>query len=278
MKVTISLLCLITFSLNLLAQSDENTGSQSLDDVIVKETFEAGKEEEKLPIFLKADFSNLVEIKERIHWSSVSWKYEGEKPAVENFSGKLSAPEYAGIAPQPAKIFYLNFEELSSWKIDIFTSDGQNFRTLSGEGNPPKQIAWDGRGNDNTPLVPGESYAYSLTATDRAGNKRTFPGEAFSVEALYMKDGNELWIGLSNSAIFSPDGYGLNYGAGNYAAELVNLIYYFADEGAVTIESDHPQKDQFLGILAQKIGKDISYFKQKQGSDSAEKCFVMRVK
>ena len=74
MKLSTILICLITFTLNLLAQSDENPGSQSLDDVIVKETFEAGKEEEKLPIFLKADFSNLVEIKERIHWSSVSWK------------------------------------------------------------------------------------------------------------------------------------------------------------------------------------------------------------
>ena len=99
------LICLMT---NGYAQSGDTTNSKSLDDVIVKETFEAGKEEEKIPVVLNADFSNLVEIKERIHWSSVPWTYEGEKPSVENFTGNLSSPEYSQISQQQAKIFYLN--------------------------------------------------------------------------------------------------------------------------------------------------------------------------
>jgi hypothetical protein len=278
MKITTLIIFLFSLMINAYPQSEDTPGSKSLDDVIVKETFEAGTEEEKLPVFLKADFSNLVEIKERIHWSSIPWKYEGEKPSVENFTGKLTAPEYTGISPQPAKVFYLNFEELSSWKIDIFTSDGQKFRTLSGEGNPPKFISWEGRGDDNSPITPGQSYAYSLTATDRAGNRRTFPGEAFSVNALYLKEKDELWVGLSNASIFSPDGYGLSYQAEDYATELVNFIYYFADKGTVNISSEHPQTDQFLAMVAKKLGKDIDFFKRETVVNPTGKCMVVRIK
>jgi len=167
MKLSILIISIMSLMINAWGQSPETGQQKSLDDVIVKETFEAGSEEEKLPVFLKENFSNLVEIKERIHWSSVSWTYEGEKPAVETFTTRLSSPEFTGIAPAPAKVFFLNFEDLASWKIDVFTSDGQKFRSLSGEGNPPKYVAWDGRGDDNSPLALGEAYAYSFTAVDR---------------------------------------------------------------------------------------------------------------
>jgi hypothetical protein len=265
-------------TINVQGQSDETGQQQSLDDVIVKETYQAGSEEEKLPVLLKADFSNLVEIKERIHWSSVFWKYEGEKPTVENFSGRLPLPELTNISPGPAKVFFLNFEELASWKIDVFTSDGKKVRTLSGEGKPPKSIAWDGRRDDNTPLIPGESYAYSLTAIDRAGNRRTFPGGAFSVPALFLKDDDGIWIGLSYGSIFSPNGYGLAPDAENYAAELVNFIYYFSEEGSVSINSNHPQTDIFVSMIAKKLGREVAFFHRNSDSGSQDKCFVMRIK
>ena len=277
MKKYIMILCMVFGMINTWAQSSDSGEQKGLDDVIVKETFEAGSEEEKLPIFLKADFSNLVEIKERIYWSSVSWEYAGEEPTVQNFSGKFSSPELTGIAPEPAKVFFLNFEKLSSWKIDIFTSDGQKFRSLSGEGNPPKSIAWDGRGENNFPLIPGDSYAYSFTAIDRAGNRRTFPGGAFSVPALYLRDDDEIWIGLSYASIFSPNGYGLAIKSEDFAAELVNFIYYFANEGTVTVESDHPQTDQFIAIVAKKLGKDSEFFRRIPNTNSEGKCFVMRI-
>jgi len=277
MKIYIMIFCLIFGVINTRAQSDQSGGQKSLDDVIVKETFEAGSEEEKLPVVLKADFSNLVEIKERIYWSSVSWKYGGEEPTVQNFSGKTSIPELTGIAPEPAKVFFLNFEELASWKIDIFTSDGNKFCSLSGEGNPPKSIAWDGRSENNSPLIPGDSYAYSFTAIDRAGNRRTFPGGAFSVPALYLRQDNGIWIGLSYSTVFLPNGYGLSATAEDFATELVNFIYYFADEGRVTIESDHPQTDNFLALVANKLGRKIDFFQRKPSSNTKAKCFVMRI-
>jgi hypothetical protein len=277
MKKYIILSLLALGLINIKAQSDNSGEQKGLDDIIVKETFEAGSEEEKLPVSLKADFSNLVEIKERIYWSSVSWEFGGEQPTVQNFSGKFSQPELTGIAPAPAKVFFMNFEELASWKIDVFTSDGKKFRTLSGEGKPPKSIGWDGRGDDNNPLTPGESYAYSLTAIDKAGNRRTFPGGAFSVPALYLNDEDGIWIGLSYSSLFTPNGYGLAPEAENFAAELVNFIYYFSNDGSVRIDSDHPLTDTFVSLLAKKLSKETDFFEIISSAESNGKCFIMKI-
>lgn len=278
MRLIIYLISLFIFTANLWAQETEGGQQKSLDDIVVKEKFQIGSEEEKLPIVLKADFSNLVEIEERINWSSVSWHFEGEKPGFETFSSKLSAPELTGITPQPAKVFAVKFEELANWKMDIFTSDGQKFRSLSGEGNPPESISWDGLGDDNTPLVPGESYAYSFTAIDRAGNKRTLPGPSFSVPALYLKENGNVWVGLSYATIFSPGGFGLTRQADDFANEIVNCIYYFAEEGKISISSNHPLTDQFLEMVAKKIGKDVSFFHKEQDGINQDKCFVVRIK
>jgi hypothetical protein len=278
MRLTIYLISMFIFTANLWAQETEGGQQKSLDDIVVKEKFQVGSEEEKLPVVLKADFSNLVEIEERINWSSVPWHFEGEKPGFETFSSSLSEPELTGIAPQPAKVFAVKFEELASWKMDIFTSDGKKFRSLSGEGNPPESIPWDGLGDENTPLVPGESYAYSFTAIDRAGNKRTLPGPSFSVPALCLKENGNVWVGLSYATIFSPGGFGLTRQADEFANEIVNCIYYFAEEGKISISSNHPLTDQFLEIVAKKIGKDVSFFQKEQDGINQDKCLVVRIK
>lgn len=274
----IYLISLIILASNLPAQETETGQQKSLDDIVVKEKFQIGSEEEKLPVVLKADFSNLVEIEERINWSSVAWHFEGEKPGFETFSSKLSSPELTGVSPQPAKVFTVNFEELASWKMDIFTSDGQKFRTLSGEGNPPESIPWDGLSDDNTPLIPGESYAYSFTAIDRAGNKRTLPGPSFSVPALCLKDNGSVWVGLSYATIFSPGGFGLTRQADDFAEEIVNCIYYFSDEGSVSVSSNNPLTDQFLEMVAKKLGQDVNIFQKEQDAAYKDKCLVVRIK
>ncbi|MBN2367194.1 MAG: hypothetical protein JXL67_13580 [Calditrichaeota bacterium] len=270
---------LILLSLLLLtcgmAQDKPEQSEKALDDVIVKETFEAGTEEEKLPISLKADFSNLVEIPERIHWSSVEWKYNDGQPTTSLFQCNLSDPELTRIAPAPAKVFHLSFKDLASWKIDIFTSDGRNFRSLSGEGDPPPAISWDGLDNEGNPLIPGAHYSYSFTATDKAGNRRTFPGEAFTVPALYLVSDEEIWIGLANSTLFSPEGYGLTRDAAELSEELVSFIYYYATDENIRIRSQHPDTGKFLEMLAGKLGRSTDVFTQDSAPTVGNQCFMM---
>lgn len=258
-----------------VAQAQSEEGQESLDDVVVKETFEAGAEEEKLPIIIKSDFTNLVEIRERINWSSLPWTFGETSPAFELFESKISYPGMAQITPAPAKVFQLDFKNLSRWSLDIFASDGSKFRGLTGEGDPPKTISWDGRGDSGKPLIPGEKYSYSFTAVDKAGNRRTFPGESFSAPALFLATEEGIWIGLSNDLIFSPHGYGLSGKAEQYSKELLSLIYYYCQEGAIRIQSKHPDTEKFLELLGKKLGVDAASFRRVDASLSPEDCFVM---
>lgn len=273
------LLVLIILISNGFAQnsSESEQAKKSLDDVVVKETYEAGAEEEKLPVVLKSDFTNLVEIRERIHWSSVPWTFEDLNPAVTLFECKTSSPELVGIIPGPAKVFHVDFKDLANWKLEIFASDGSKFRSLSGEGDPPQNLPWNGRGDSGNPLIPGEKYAYSFTAVDKAGNRRTFPGEAFTVPALYLSSEGGVWIGISDNMLFSPNGFGLSSNAEDYSSELASLIYYYAQKGKIKIQSHHPDTEKFLELLAKKLGMDAASFEQANGSEPQGDYFSMWV-
>jgi hypothetical protein len=258
-------------------QTTAEADNQALEDVVVKGTYQLGAEKEKLPVILKADFSNLVEIRERIHWSVVDWQLGGGQTTLNLFEQKMSVPQLVRIIPAPAKVFHLNFKDLSSWKIDIFTSDGRNFRSLSGEDDPPRTVAWDGRGDDGNPLLPGEPYAYSFTAIDRAGNRRTFPGEAFSIPCLYLQGEEGVWVGLANTCLFSSEGFGLLKTAEEYCSEIVNFIYYYSPNGNIKIQSGHPDTEKFLELLSQKLGRDMSIFQRLPVEVSGDNCFRMWV-
>jgi hypothetical protein len=270
-----SLLLLTLFVSNALAQNETQAENKTLDDVVIKETYEAGTEEEKLPVVLKSDFTNLVEVKERINWASVPWGTGKLDPNFHLFECRVSSPEFAEIIPEPAKVIHVNFEDLARWKLDIITSDGAIFFSADGEGDPPKSIEWNGRGDSGAPLTPGEQYSYSFTATDRAGNRRTFPGEAFSVPAIYLTSENGLWVGLSYSLLFSPNGYGLLNAAEDYSTELANLVYYYANAGNIKFQSNHPDTDKFIELLAKKLGKDLNSFERVTNAQSPKDCFLM---
>lgn len=274
MKIFI-LLLLTLFVSNALGQNEAQGENKTLDDVVIKETYEAGTEEEKLPVVLKSDFSNLVEVRERISWASVPWVTGKLDPNFHLFECKVSSPEFTEIIPEPAKVIHVNFEDLSRWKLDIITSDGSVFFSVNGEGDPPKSIEWSGKGDSGAPLTPGEQYSYSFTATDRAGNRRTFPGEAFSVPAIYLNTKNGLWVGLSYSLLFSPNGYGLLNTAEDYSTELANLVYYYADAGNIKFQSNHPDTDKFIELLAKKLGKDVASFEHVADAQSPKDCFLM---
>ncbi len=69
------------------------------------------------------------------------------------------------------------------WKLLIADSHGQTVASFDGRGEPPKELSWDGRSTTGSPVVPGLTYSYVLEAYDKAGNKRNFVGQGFTVSA-----------------------------------------------------------------------------------------------
>lgn len=69
------------------------------------------------------------------------------------------------------------------WKLLIANSRGQTVASFDGRGESPKEITWDGRSQSGSPVIPGLTYSYVFEAYDRAGNKRNFVGQGFTVNA-----------------------------------------------------------------------------------------------
>jgi hypothetical protein len=86
--------------------------------------------------------------------------------------------------------FRPDVKSVESWKLTVVNARGVAVATFAGRGEPPREITWDGRAQDGTPVVPGLTYSYVFEAHDRAGNKRNFVGQGFRVSA-YRLDGAE---------------------------------------------------------------------------------------
>jgi hypothetical protein len=77
-------------------------------------------------------------------------------------------------------------ENVERWRLVIADSRGGEVARFEGKGRPPKEIAWDGRSKDGAVAQPGRTYSHVLEAWDKAGNRRTFMGKGFSVNAYRL--------------------------------------------------------------------------------------------
>jgi hypothetical protein len=269
---------LLAFASVGLTDEQQADSSQTLDDIIVQETFEASFEEEKFPIHLNLKLSDVVKIPERINWESIDQhNIKKDEKNWQHFSFRLSSPQWANIQPAPVKVFKVQFKNLKSWKLDIFTSDGTLFRSMEGEKNPPKTIPWDGRGDTGEMMIPGHNYSYSFTPVDKAGNKRTFPGKSFFIPAVYSIAEDSLWIGIAVSQIFSYEGFGLLNTAGNYAKEVASLIRYYSKKNEIIVECYHPKSQDFIKLITTELGEDDKFIRYKRVSKKKDEHLVVLI-
>ena len=98
----------------------------------------------------------------------------------------LAHPWLSQFTTGPIARFEPNVKDVERWKLMVADSKGQTVTTFHGKGDPPKEIAWDGRSQDGTPVTPGLTYSYIFEAYDKAGNKRNFVGQGFRVSAYRL--------------------------------------------------------------------------------------------
>jgi hypothetical protein len=84
--------------------------------------------------------------------------------------------------------FRPNLKGVERWSLTVADSRSQTVASFSGKGKPPKEITWDGRGPDGSVAPAGLTYSYVLEATDKAGNKRSFPGQGFELPPYAAED------------------------------------------------------------------------------------------
>ena len=122
------------------------------------------------------------------------------KDVLERTKPDLEAPLRAASAHEPARWvahpWLSHFSDaavarvrpdvrgVERWRLVIVSARAESVAVFQGKGDPPREIAWNGRAADGTPVLPGASYSYVFEASDKAGNKRNFVGEGFRVNAF----------------------------------------------------------------------------------------------
>lgn len=127
------------------------------------------------------------------------------RPGVDLFTPlpALSATEPSPFLPQPwidrfrtgdVARFRPALEGVERWSLVVADSRSDTVATFEGKGKPDREIAWNGLSRDGKPVPPGIACSYVLSATDRAGNHRSFVGEGFRLPPYRVesKDGETL--------------------------------------------------------------------------------------
>lgn len=91
----------------------------------------------------------------------------------------------------PVAKFRPEVSGVEKWAMEVADSRGKTVAKFQGNGKPPKEITWDGNTTDGTPARSDLTYSYVLNASDKAGNKRSFVGDAFTLppHVAQSKDG-----------------------------------------------------------------------------------------
>ena len=143
----------------------------------------------------------------------------------EERSPYLARPWLRQFASGSVARFQPAVKGVERWKLTIADSRGQTVASYEGKGDPPREIAWDGHSQSGAPVTPGITYSYVFEARDRAGNKRNFVGQGFTISAYRLDGASGTVLVLSGKDLASPErgatGYGPgggSYGAGSGAS------------------------------------------------------------
>jgi len=111
------------------------------------------------------------------------------------------------------------------WRLLVADSRGETVASFDGTGDPPKEIAWNGRTKAGAPVTPGLTYSYVFEAHDRAGNKRNFVGQGFNVSAYRVENAAGQLLVMSGRDLTATDAVGTGYGPGKGAGVEASPIF-----------------------------------------------------
>ena len=104
------------------------------------------------------------------------------------------------------------------WTLTVADSRGETVASFSGTGDPPKEITWDGRTKTGATVTPGLTYSYVFEAHDRAGNKRNFVGQGFTVSAYRVDSPSGTVLVMSGRDLAALESDGTGYGPASASA------------------------------------------------------------
>jgi len=142
------------------------------------------------------------------------------------------------------------------WKLLVADSRGETVASFEGTGDPPKEIAWDGRTKSGAPVTPGLTYSYVFEAHDRAGNKRNFVGQGFTVSAYRVDSPSGQTLVMSGHDLVVPGAEATGYGPG--AASRANQSPIFLEVASWLNQSPKVREPVRVAVAARTMDQASS--------------------
>jgi outer membrane protein OmpA-like peptidoglycan-associated protein len=231
--------------------------------------------------------------------------FGGEKPGKELLVG--AAPEVDYTPPQVAlsvsttgftpngdgyddiidlEPWASDLSGIARWKIEIKDSDDQLVKTISGEGQPPFSVEWDGKDDIYRKTVPEGEYAMTLTAVDEADNSATssivrvnvsIPPKVITREVIreiqkeikVTETARGLQVSLTSRVLFDTDKSNLKPSAGKTLQEVLKVLNAYPDN-KISIEghTDSVGSAQYNQRLSERRAWSVANYLIKAGIPS----------
>jgi hypothetical protein len=111
----------------------------------------------------------------------------------------FSKPPLITFLPAPSKV------SVASWRLEVTDEKGNIVQTLKGQGNPVREIVWDGRDAKGKMIRVGSVYSFRFVTMDEFKNPHTTIGKAFNLMNLQYEEGKYVVMELPNSSFFKGD-------------------------------------------------------------------------
>ncbi len=84
-----------------------------------------------------------------------------------------------------------------SWKVSLLDENGMTLKSFEGNGQPPKEVVWDGKTSQGKEVEGGALVSGSFQATDKAGNNATSEAFPVQIEVKAGAKGEQMTLNLT---------------------------------------------------------------------------------
>jgi flagellar motor protein MotB len=111
----------------------------------------------------------------------------------------FSEPPLINFLPAPSPTTVV------SWRLEVTDEKGEIIQTLSGKGNPVREILWDGLDRTGKIIKVASAYSYRFVTVDEFKNAHTTIGKAFTLRHLKYREKGALCLEISNDLLFNGE-------------------------------------------------------------------------
>ena len=232
-------LILITLALSYLwsqgGNSPQDTTKQQKKELGVEEIKAKAalkiRDAEKPPLQITPDVFSPIDsvvraMEKQVTFKSVSVVEKAIDQSVISQSDVIRVPVESSLIQTEIKIPLpkIKKKKVAKWELTIVNSLGLPVSSLSGTGNPPNTVTWDGKMASGELVTPMEPYNYRLLVIADDGSRRQFLGEPFKVVGFATTDNEGYKIRFNLNKIFKPQSSDLQNDAETILTDILNHI------------------------------------------------------